>query len=105
MAMSQVKCKSTYLGKEVEVVAGWDRPLQSYHLTVFDLHPKDDESDVLYCQLEHFELFTPTEIAPLVEVIEKMGIPVPPEFWEYASRKEGNIFYTHRNGEWERTSF
>jgi len=103
--MSQVKCHSIYLDKEVEVMAGWDRPLSSYHLTVFDMNPKDDESDVIYCQLEHFELFSPTEIAPLVGVLDKMGIVVPMDFWEYASRKEGNVTYTHRNGEWERNSF
>ena len=104
--MSQVKCQSKYLGKEVDVTAGWDRPLHSYHLTIFDSHPAEDaESDVIWCQLDHFELFTPTEIEPLVEQIEKMGIIVPVDFWTFAKRKEGNVQYIHRDGKWERGSF
>lgn len=91
--MSQVSYKTTYDGRNVEVVGGWDSPLNNYHLTVFDL----DEAaftDVIYCQLDSFPLGQPRTTDPLKEALEDLGISAPDSFWETCAKQEGNTMYS-----------
>lgn len=99
--MSQVKFKTKYDGKNVEVVGGWDNPLQSHHLTIFDLDAPDDaETDVLWCQMDHVGF--PKTLEPLQKQLFIMGIDPPEGFWECCSLHEGNVVFTYRDNEWHR---
>ena len=104
--MSQVKFTATlFWGSKpdmlVEVMAGWDRPLQHYFLTVFDLDATDDESETLWSTLEY-----PDEAADqagtvrLQEQLKSMNITAPDGFWERVERNEGNVFHKFGDGVW-----
>lgn len=91
--MSQVHFKTTLNGKNIEVVGGWDRPLQSYHFTIYDLD--SEEKEVLYCNTEdsklfEFACFTPTN-EHFKAVCGKMGLELPEHFWILVSLKAGNL--------------
>lgn len=96
--MSQVSYKTVYDGRRVEVVGGWDRPLNNYHLTVFDLDASPEAyTDVIYCQLDSFPLGTPSTLGPLKEALQDIGIVVPDSFWKTCEKQEGNVLYSISN--------
>jgi hypothetical protein len=89
--MSQVKFKAKYKGEDVEVVTGWDPPLGYYHLTIFDADNKAvfDGFDILgFCR----------KLNMIKEVMNTLGIQVPPETLDIVDRREGNVVYNW-NGE------
>lgn len=91
--MSQVKFNSKFEGKDVEVMGGWDNPLKTYHLTVFDLTP-DAEEETLWCAMDHFGFKFSLE--QMRESLVKLGITPPnEEFFEICSRKEGNVVFRY----------
>jgi hypothetical protein len=113
--------------KQVEVVAGWDRPLGHYYLTIFDLSP-DAEEETLWSTLAKMpgggcssvtplfgELYMlgieaglPKQVCYAVHVRTKaafLGIDVPEGFWERVEMREGNVVTTHVDGEWRRKEF
>ena len=93
--MSQVSYKTMHDGHSVEVVGGWDNPLQNYHLTVYDLDAPDTAyTDVIYCQLDYFPMGQPKELGPLKEALSDLGITAPDSFWEACAKKEGNTMYS-----------
>jgi len=103
--MSQVKFRTKYEGKPVEVVGGYDRPLDYHHLTIFDLDPEAEEETVWSC-LDHeafpFGMRT-TRVAQ--EVLNKLGIEPPEGFWEQCERKLGNVLITWDGESWSQQEF
>ncbi len=101
--MSQVKFKTEYKGKPVEVMAGWDRPLQGFFLTVFDLDP-NAEVECVYSNLDDPNVpgvmgYTKTTDY-WKEVLSKMEIGVPEEFWARVELRQGNVNHVFDDGTW-----
>lgn len=76
--MSQHHCDSTYQGKPVHVVMGWDRPLQYVFLTVELESEVDDDDEPIYV----YHNFDEPEDQPLtldhaVAVLKRLDIAVP----------------------------
>lgn len=97
--MSQVKFQTTYKDKRAEVVAGWDRPLSYYHLTVFNLDAGDDDEECFYSGLDG-NPFAIKTVGPLKAKLAELGIEAPPGFWEHVEPKLGNVFTRYVDGEW-----
>ena len=96
--MSQVKFKTEYEGEEVEVMAGWDRPLQGYFLTIFG-----SEDEPIYSNLDDIACSEGMGFMPdtghFREVLTKFNIKVPEEFWARVELQEGNVNHTF-DGVW-----
>lgn len=90
--MSQVSFKTLYMDFPVEVVVGWDEPLQYYHFTVFDLRA-DAEEECIYSCLDERDIFSVTSTDRWKAKLEQMRIVCPDGFWDRANRKEGSIIY------------
>ena len=99
--MSQVKFKSTYEGRPVVVMGGWDRPLRHFHLCVFDADP-EGETEVVWSGLDHWDGGGASATDPMRRQITEMGISVPDGFWERCERREGNVLHEFVDGEWSR---
>lgn len=98
--MSQVKFETTYKGKAVEVMAGWDRPCQHYYLTVFDMDP-DADTEVVWSTLDHPDQAADQQGTVRIRArLNAMLIDTPDEFWERVERNEGNKVHVHMRGEW-----
>jgi hypothetical protein len=98
--MSQVKFKAEYRGKPVEVMAGWDRPLGHYFMTIFDSLDADEE--IFWSSLNEFPGGCP-DVKPLSMKLYALGISEPEEFWERVQLREGNVVSTWVGGKWVRT--
>lgn len=95
--MSQVKFETIYDGKNIEVVGGYDPPLNFYHFTIYNL---DQEDDIIWCNLSQYMAF-PTNNDRYKELVKEMGIEVPEGFWELCEKKKGNVFYQWDGESWE----
>ena len=85
----------------VEVVAGWDRPIRGYHMTVYDLTTDPHDEIIVWCNLDHFDfpgIASNTE--PLKRVLKEFNIDVPAEFWARVELNEGNVFHTFDGTNW-----
>jgi hypothetical protein len=102
--MSQVKFKSECRGKPVEVMAGWDRPLGHYYLTIFDLSP-DAEEETLWSTLDALPGGGASSVTPLFGQLYTLGIQEPDGFWEQVQKQDGNVVTSHVDGKWRRTEF
>ena len=116
--MSQVKWKTRWTppgsDKEyrVEVMGGWDNPLQGYFLTIFNLDADGDddgEEDVLWDSMSK-DGYPFKSTAPLETALSELGIDAPMDskgidFWEIVSFQEGNVLYNYHNGEWRKSTF
>jgi hypothetical protein len=98
--MSQVSFKTVLDDSNIEVVGGYDRPLDYYHMSIFNLDVGEFEEDVVYCNLRE-EIF-PVYPDFYKRVLGEMGVNVPDGFWERCCRKEGNSFYKFRDGKWNK---
>jgi len=98
--MSQVTFKSTYRDRRIEVMAGWDRPLRHYFLTVFDLDASDDDPETVWSTLESPSALDNTSTERLRKKLGSMDISVPEGFWERVERQEGNAVHAYENGNW-----
>jgi len=96
--MSQVNFKTQYLGKPVEVMAGWDRPLGHYFMTIFDLAPDSDEETV-WSTLDNPAKF---DLKGIQIKLYQLGIEEPDGFWMRVELQEGNVLHTFENGGWFR---
>jgi hypothetical protein len=99
--MSQVTFRTTYNGKQAEVMAGWDNPLRYYHLTVFNLEAGDDEEECFWSGLDGDNPFSVKTVGPLKEKLAELGIEAPAGFWERVEPKLGNVFVRYVDGEWQ----
>lgn len=97
--MSQVSYRTTYMGVPVEVVSGWDPPLQYYHFTVFDLRP-DAEQEYFYSCLDEPDVFRTKNCDRWKQKAEQMHLQLPSGFWEKVELKLGNIIISYRDGKW-----
>lgn len=99
--MSQVKWKTTLVDKTIEVVAGWDRPMNGYHLTIYDI--SGEEEEILYCNMDDRNIHPcwPSKTDHFQKVCEKMGIQIPAVFWALVELKEGNVIRSFEDGEWK----
>jgi hypothetical protein len=97
--VSQVKFKTPFIGKRIEIMAGWDRPLQHYFLTIFNLD--EDEDEVYWSTLDFPSDEDNHGTERLRRQLDSMGIPAPEGFWERVERQEGNVNHDFKDGAWE----
>lgn len=93
--MSQVKFKTTLNGKPVEVMAGWDIPLQGFFLTVFDL-AEDAEEECIYSGMDDPKTrmgFMPKTDYFRDILATEYGIVAPEGFWDLVEKREGNTVH------------
>lgn len=98
--MSQVKFKTSYQGKPCEVMAGWDRPLAEFYMTLFDLDPEVDE-EVVWSTLDAPDESLAHETGYLRQRLGIMGITPPDGFWERVERREANVTHVLTPTGWE----
>lgn len=97
--MSQVSFTTQYMGFPVKVVAGWDRPLQYYHFTVFDLRP-DAEDECIFSCLDIPNVFQTKTLEKWQDRLAMMKIEAPEGFWERVEKKDtGNRVEIFRDGD------
>jgi hypothetical protein len=99
--MSQVTFKATYKGEPVEVMAGWDRPLQHYYLTVFDLRD-DAPRETVWDTIDHFDASDERSTIRLRWQLKTMEIAVPMEFWARVELQEENVRHAFDGERWSR---
>lgn len=99
--MSRVSFKTTYEGREVEVVGGYDEPLRYYHLTVFN--PPEDDEECAWSDLDHFSFDQMRTLDYAKKQLDSMGIKPPDGFWELCEHKLGNVFWGWQDGKWIRS--
>lgn len=99
--MSQVKFKAECRGRPVEVMAGWDRPLGHYYLTVFD-QSEDAEEETLWSTMDVMPGGGCESVGPLAKALIELGIEEPDGFWDHVKLQEGNVFTVYADGEWRR---
>jgi hypothetical protein len=76
----------------VEVMAGWDHPLQHFYLTIFDLS-EDAEEETVWSTIAYPNTADSKGTARLRAKLVEMGLRAPPTFWELVEKKEGNAQY------------
>jgi len=105
--MSQIKFNTTYKTKAVEVMAGWDNPLQGYFLSIFKLDLENDDEELLYDNLADKDLSSTMGFARSTgyfkTILEHFEIVVPDGFWERVERNERNVTHIFRNEQWALT--
>ncbi len=83
-----------------EVIAGWDRPLQEFFLTVFEL---DNEDWPVWSTLDEPSMFDKETTDHLQVVLEAdLQVEAPEGFWERVNAREGNVQHVFKNGEWRK---
>jgi hypothetical protein len=80
--MSQHFFTTTHEGRPVELLMGWDRPLQGFFMLVSRGDAGDDEVEYLYCNLDDHALVRcgglPAAMDHFVVQLRALGIEVPP---------------------------
>ena len=90
--MSQIKFKGvTKDGIKVEVVGGWDPPLQEFFLNLYRLGVPEDEDDVLWSALDYPAEEDRCSTKRLRAVLEQFGVRPPSDFWYEVERKLDGI--------------
>ncbi len=76
--MSRHSVQARYQGREVLVVAGYDRPLDDVFLQVFDTHAlgPDGGETVIYCSINEPQLDW-REVGTIADKLASLGIEVP----------------------------
>lgn len=98
--MSQIKFKTTYQNKPVEVMAGWDKPLSYYHLTIFNLDPEEEDEETIYSDLEEPNPFGVKNVEVIKKKLDSFGIEVPDGFWDKVAEKRGNWIEIYDGYRW-----
>jgi len=86
--MSRHIYKTTHDSRPVEVVAGWDRPLQGFFMTVLYTDETEDY-EYAYNNLE-FTVPHPKTFGPFALQLDKLGITLPPKM-EASILKDGQF--------------
>lgn len=63
----------------VEVLTGWDRPLQHFFLTIIDGETEDGEDNILFCNLDHYPFPGGMTLKQVKEKLYEFDIPRPVE--------------------------
>jgi hypothetical protein len=90
--MSQIKFHAVVSGKPLEVVAGWDRPLAEFYLTLFHLDPQE-EAETFWSTLDEPSEQDTRSTARLRAKLFDLGIQAPPGFWETVELRESNVIH------------
>lgn len=99
--MSQVIFKASMplnQGTQVQVVAGWDRPLQEYFLTVFLLEGDDE---VWWSTMDEPSPADKLRTEHLQQKLASFGIESPQGFWERVQRREANVYHIYQDSVWK----
>jgi hypothetical protein len=87
----------TFLAGHLEVVAGWDRPLQGFFLSIFSRYPSEE---ILYDSLEDpatLAGFMPDTGYFKAKLLEH-GLSAPGGFWERVELREANVEHVFSSG-------
>lgn len=84
--MSQVIHKGTHKGRRVDVMAGWDPPLQHFFLTVFRADTGMEE--IVYSTIDDPSKDDMVSTKRLEAKLTGMEIDVPDNFWDLVNRRE-----------------
>lgn len=107
--MSQVKFHSvTDQGTQVEVMAGWDRPLKEFYMTLFFVgHEADDPAsdEALWSTIGECGLEGHPDTKRIRESLARFGITAPEGFWDRVELREANVIHTFKDGLWGRVEF
>lgn len=100
--MSQVHFMTEFRGQRALVISGWDRPLQHFHLSIYD-PGVDTEDDVLWEGLFQLPRGGLSSAEAVKQKLLELGIQPPEGFVEICDRREGNVKYVAMNGDWSRS--
>lgn len=79
--MSQHRFATTYQGRPVEVLMGWDRPLQGVFMVVSRGDAREDEDEFVYSNLDDPALADCGGLPPVVDYflvkLGDLGVAVP----------------------------
>ena len=107
--MSQVKFPATTnQGVRVEVMAGWDRPLKEFYMTLFfaddpSNDPGDDEA--LWSTVGERGLEGHPDTKRIRENLARFGITAPEGFWDRVELQEANVIHTLKDNAWSKVEF
>jgi len=96
--MSQV----TFKTEQAEIVAGWDRPLRGFFLSVFNPDGDEDHGSFYESLGDHQTHggFLPT-VDYFKAVLTRLGIQAPEGFWGRVELRESNVTHTLTAKGWE----
>lgn len=96
--MSRRSSQSRYQGRDVEVVAGYDRPLNTLFLQMLAAGDDSSETEVLYSSLQEPQIDW-TDINVVAAKLTDLGIEVPGSLLEAVYLDQlfqvGNLVATH----------
>jgi len=84
--MSRISFNSYFKNKNVEVVAGWDHPLQTFFLDILD-----QNENCIYSSMENSPAFY-QNTNELEKFLAENDIIAPENFWDFVNRKQRNFF-------------
>jgi hypothetical protein len=87
--MSRISFATNYENEQVEVIAGWDNPLQTFFL---DILVDDENEDIIYSSMYQGDggFFSLEDAKKALAVRE---IKVPTGFWEKIGKKSREEIY------------
>ena len=90
--MSQHVASSTYQGKPITILMGWDRPLQGFYMVI--TYQGGDE-EMLYSNLDDPKIDRfgmSSTLDPFLHKLEELGLTIPPTMvTEVRNDRVGNI--------------
>jgi hypothetical protein len=101
--MSQHFFQATLNSRPVQVVIGWDRPLQGFFMTIERLDAADDEAEVLFDNARSSLRF-PRSLTVFRKKLAELGIKPPAGLFHAVTADArcgvGNRIVTHFKGGW-----
>lgn len=86
--MSQEIINCQYEGKDVEVLIGWDSPLQRFYLVIqtIEIDEEDEKEGLIYSNLnDEYLILNPSSYQTInyfQSILEKFKITIPETIWE-----------------------
>lgn len=78
--MSRHYFQTTYAGKPVEVLMGFDRPLNGFFMVIDYLEPEEDDENDGYIYSNMLEKNShPDSLTPYLKKLAELGISIPTE--------------------------
>jgi hypothetical protein len=107
--MSQVKFHATTNQDVlVEVMAGWDRPLKEFYMTLFFAGQEADDPDsdeALWSTIGECGLEDYPDTKRIREKLAQFGITAPEGFWDRVELQEANVIHTFKDNAWTKLEF
>ncbi len=99
--MSQVTFRTKLGEKSIEVMAGWDRPMGEFFLTVFGPpRTEDEDEEIIWSAINNPSPVDRQGTLRLRTKLVELGITAPEGFWEKVEAREGNVRHAFHNGRW-----